>query len=164
MLVESQMKQGLAKITLTERDELPIDFLICDFKPCHAWRRALVGARHATGIQKQHTSTPFVSRHVRVSVQNNIDVIRHMVRRYVLETEFQSAAHKIDNQWPIEVTIAIATHHGYAGADRAKLVENALCANVAQMPDFIGIFGDFSHVLRQTIVRVRQNKDAQCLI
>ena len=45
-----QRQDGVAKIALTERDELPTDFSICDFKPCHAWRCALVGSRHATGI------------------------------------------------------------------------------------------------------------------
>jgi len=97
-------------------------------------------------------------------MQNNIDVIRYVVRRYVLQAKLQSAPRKIDNQWPVEIAVAIASHDGDSRHNRAKLVENALCANVAQMPDFVRIFGDFSHFFRQTIVRVRQNEDAQRLI
>jgi len=83
-----------------------------------------------------------------VSVQDNIDAIRQVVRRYVLETESQSTSYKIDYEWPIEVTVAIASHHGYARADRLKLGKNGLRTNIAQVPDFIGIFGEFSHFFR----------------
>ena len=49
-----------------------------------------------------------------------------------------------------------------SGSNRPQLVENAFRANISKMPDFIGIFGRFSHVFRQTIVRVRQNKNSKC--
>jgi len=98
---------------------------------------------------------------VRVPVQDKINVIWQMIRRYVLETEFQSASRKIDNERPIKVTIAIAPHHSYAMPNPAELVENGLRANIAQVPDFVGIFGDFSNRFRQTIVGVGQNKNAQ---
>jgi hypothetical protein len=52
----------------SECDEFPVYFSVCDFKPRHAGRCALVRACHTTRIQKQNTSTPFVSRDVRVSV------------------------------------------------------------------------------------------------
>ena len=96
-----------------------------------------------------------------MSVQNNIDVVWSMVRRYVLETEFQSAAHEVDNEWPVEIAVAIASHHGYARPNPAELVENGLRANITQMPDFVSIFGDFSNRFWQTIVRVGQNENMQ---
>ena len=80
---------------------------------------------------------------MRVPVQDKINVIWQMIRRYVLETEFQSASRKIDNERPIKVTIAIAPHHSYAMPNPAELVENGLRANIAKMPDFISIPGDF---------------------
>jgi hypothetical protein len=98
---------------------------------------------------------------VRVTVQNNIDAIRQVIRRYVLETESQSASHKIDNERPIKVTIAIASHHGYARPNSADLVENGLGANITQVPDFVSIFGDFSNRFWQTIVGVGQNENMQ---
>ena len=97
---------------------------------------------------------------MRVSMQNNIDLIRRVFRCYVLKTKLQSAAHEVHNQWPIKITVAIASHHSYATANRAKLVENRLCANIAKMPDFISVPGHFSNRFRQTIVRVRQDEDA----
>ena len=94
-------------------------------------------------------------------MQDKINVIRQMVRRYMLETEFQSASRKIDNERPIKVTIAIASHHGHARPNPAELVENGLRANITQVPDFVSIFGDFSNRFWQTIVRVGQNENMQ---
>ena len=79
----------------------------------------------------------------------------------MLEPEFQSASRKVDNERPIKVTIAIAPHHRYLRPNRAELVENCLRANVAEVPDFISVPGDFSNGLRQTIVGVGQNEDTQ---
>ena len=76
-------------------------------------------------------------------MKDKINIIRQMVRRYMLETEFQSASREIDNERPIKVTIAIASHHGYARPNPAELVENGLRANIAKMPDFVSIPGDF---------------------
>ena len=98
---------------------------------------------------------------MRVPVQDQINVIWQMIRRYMLETEFQSASRKIDNERPIKVTIAIAPHHGYATPNRAELVENGLSANIAQVPDFISVLGDFANRSRQTIVGVGQNENTQ---
>jgi hypothetical protein len=101
---------------------------------------------------------------VRVPVQDKINVTRQMVRRYMLETEFQSASRKIDNERPIKVTIAIASHHGYARPNSAEVVENGLRANITQVPDFVSIFGDFSNRFWQTIVGVRQNENMQGIL
>jgi hypothetical protein len=151
----------LLKIALTERDELPTDFVICDFKPCYAWRCSLVGSRHATGVQVKHASAFFVSRNVRVPVKDKLNVIRQMIGRYMLETEFQSVSREVDNQWPFVIAVAISSHDSDLRPNRAELVENCLRANVAQMPDFISVFGDFSNGFRQTIVGVGQNEDTQ---
>jgi hypothetical protein len=96
-----------------------------------------------------------------VPMQNNINVIWQVVGRYVLETEFQSASQKIDDQWPFILAVAIPSHHGDLRPNRAELVKNCLRANVAQMPDFISILGDFCNGLRQTIMGVGQNENAQ---
>ena len=94
-------------------------------------------------------------------VQDKINGMWQMVRRYMLKTEFQSASHKIDNQWPFVIVVAIPPHDSDLRPNRAELVENGLRANVAQVPYFISIFGDFSNRFRQTIVGVGQNEDAQ---
>jgi hypothetical protein len=94
-------------------------------------------------------------------MQDNINVIWQMARRYMLETELQSASRKIDNERPSKVTITIASHHSYARLNPAELVENGLRANIAQVPDFVSIFGDFSNRFWQTIVGVGQNENMQ---
>lgn len=93
-------------------------------------------------------------------MQQDIDAIRRAVRRYVLQTEFQSTSRKIYNQRPIQIAVAISSHDRYSWPDGAKLIENGLCADIAQVPDFIGAFSDFFHFFRQTIVRVREHENA----
>jgi len=90
-------------------------------------------------------------------VQNNIDVVQQMVRRYVLQSEFQSTAHEIDNQRPIQIAVTISSNNRHTRPDRVQLVQNALSANIAQVPDFIGAFSHFDHRLGQAIVRVRED-------
>ena len=97
-------------------------------------------------------------------VQDKINVIGQMFGRYMLETEFQSASRKIDNQWPFVIVVAISSHDSDLRANCAELVENCLRANVAEVPDFISVPGDFSNGFRQTIVGVGQNENAQGII
>ena len=96
-------------------------------------------------------------------VQENIDIVRRLIGRNVLKTEFQSTAHKIDDQWPFEIAVAISAYVSDSGSNRAKLMENAFHTNISKMPDFVCTFGKFFHVLRQAIVRVRQHENAQRL-
>lgn len=84
-----------------------------------------------------------------------------MVGWYMLETEFQSVSRKIDNQWPFVIAVAISSHDRDLRPNRAELVENCLRANIAQVPDFISVLGDFCNGFRQTIVGVGQNEDTQ---
>jgi hypothetical protein len=93
-------------------------------------------------------------------MQENIDVVRLSIRRNVLQSEFQAASRKIDDKRPLEIAIAISAHDDHTRTNRAQLVKNRFRANVAKMPDFIGVFGHLSHALRQTIVRVRENEEA----
>ena len=93
-------------------------------------------------------------------MQENIDVVRLSIRRNVLQSEFQAASRKIDDKRPLEIAIAISAHKRDARSDRPQFVENRFRANVAKMPDFVGILGHFAHAIRETIVRVGENKDA----
>jgi len=96
-------------------------------------------------------------------VQKNSDVVRRLIGRNVLKTEFQSTARKIDDQRPVEIAVAIPAHESDSGSNRAQLVENAFDAEISEMPDFIRIFGNFLYCFRQTIVGVRQDEDTQRL-
>jgi hypothetical protein len=101
---------------------------------------------------------------MRVPMQEKINAIRQMVGRYMLETEFKSASRKIDNQWPFVIAVAISSHHSDLRPNRAELVDTCIRANVAQVPDFISVFGDFSNGFRQTVVGVGENEDTQVVL
>ena len=96
-------------------------------------------------------------------MQDNVDIVRRLVRRDMLQTELQPAVHKIDNQRPFGIAIAISAHQSDSRPKRAKLVENAFRANISKMPDFIRTLGNFLYFFRQTIVRVPHHEDAQRL-
>ena len=93
-------------------------------------------------------------------MQYNIDVIRRLVRRYVLQTEVQSASLEIYNQGPIQVAVAISSHDCDSRPDGTKFINNGFSANVTQVPDFICAPGDFFYPFWQTIVRVREHENA----
>jgi hypothetical protein len=130
-------------------------------KPGHAWRRAATGPGYAARIKKQDATASFMARNVRVPVQENIDIIRRMIRRKMLQLEFQSAAHKINDKRPLEIAVAISPHKRDARSDRPQLVKNRFHADIAKMPDFISAVGHFLYAVRQTIVCVGQNEDTQ---
>ena len=81
----------------------------------------------------------------------------------MLKTESQSTADKIDDQRPLEIAIAISAHVRDPGSNRAKLIENAFHTNISKMPDFVCTSSQFFDVLRQAIVRVSQDENAQRL-
>ena len=140
-------------------DKFPIDFSVRNFKPRNAWRGSTVRTGDAAGVEKQNATAPFVARDVRVPVQENIDILRRSIRRNVLQAEFQPTARKVENQWPVEIAVAVSAHNDHGRSNRPQFVENRFGANIAKMPDFISVFGHLPHALRQTIVRVRENKD-----
>src|SRR6266480_8136824 len=84
-----------------------------------------------------------------------------MIRRHVLQAKLQSASHKIDNRWPFIIAVAIPSHDRDSRSNRAELVENGFGADIAKMPDFISIFGDFLDSFRQAIVCIGENENAQ---
>jgi len=146
---------------LRQLNKLPTNFSIRYFKPRNAWRGATVGTGYAAGIEKQNATTSFVTRDVRVPVQENIDILRRPIRRNVLQAQFQPNARKVDNQRPLGIAVAISAHNDHAGSDRPQFVEDRFRANVAKMPDFISVFGHLRHALRQTIVCIGQNENPQ---
>src|SRR4029077_519029 len=86
--------------------------------------------------------------------------IRWMIRRNVLQAEFQPTSLKVENQRPFETAVAVSAYNDHVRSDRTQLIKNRFRANVAKMPDLIGVFGHLLHALRQTVVRVRENKQA----
>ena len=86
-----------------------------------------------------------------------------MIRRNVLQAELQPTPRKVENQRPLEIAVAISAYKRDAWSDRTQLVKNRFRANIPKMPDLIGVFGHFRDVVRQTIVRIGYNKNAEGL-
>ena len=97
---------------------------------------------------------------MRVSVQENIHIIRGMIRRNVLQSKFQASSHEIDDKRPLEIGVAISAHIGDGRSDGPQLVKNRFGADVAKMPDLIPFLGHFAHAIREPIVCIGENEDA----
>ena len=93
-------------------------------------------------------------------VQENIDIIRRMIRWNVLQPEFPPASRQISNQRPLEIAVAISAHNDHGRSNRPQFVKNCFRANIAKMPDLIGTLGHFAYAFREPIVRVRENEYA----
>jgi hypothetical protein len=146
-----------------KRHKFPIDFAGSNFKPGHAWRRATVGPGYAAGVEKQSATAPFVAWDVCMTVQKNIDIFWWLIGRNVLQSKFQPTSRKVENQRPLEITVAISAHNRDARSNPTQLIKNRFRANIPKVPDLISVFGHLPHALRQTIVRVGENEDAQGL-
>ena len=93
-----------------------------------------------------------------MTMQNNIDIIGRFVGRNVLKTKSLAAAHKIDNQRPVEVGVAISARDCDPRTDCAQFIQNPFRANITQMPDLIRVFCKIDNLLRQLVMRIGQNK------
>ena len=79
----------------------------------------------------------------------------------MLQAKLLSAAHKIDNQRPPVIAVAIAAHDCDRRPDRAQLVQDSLRAHIAQVPDFVRIPCQPLDYRRKSIVRVGKDEYAQ---
>ncbi len=94
-----------------------------------------------------------------MTMQNNINIVGRFVRRNMLEPKFLGSADKIDNQRPVEVTVAISANDRHRRADAAQFLQNSFRANITQMPDFIRLLGKDRQLFRKFVVGIGQNKD-----
>ena len=79
----------------------------------------------------------------------------------MLKAEFQSGAREIDSQRPFEIAVAISANDHDWRTDRAKLIQDALRANVSKVPNLVGVVREFLYFCWQPIVRISQNENAK---
>ena len=99
---------------------------------------------------------------MRVTVQDNIDIFprkRSGFRRNVHKAKANASAHKIDNERPVRIAVAISAHHCHRQPDGAQFVQNPFRANIAEMPNLIRVSRQDQDFPRQTIVCIGQNKN-----
>ena len=92
-------------------------------------------------------------------MQNNIDILRRALGRNMLKPNLLAGPHKIDNQRPFGIAVAISAHNRDRRTDRAQLIQNPSRANIAQMPNLIGLARQGQQFFRKFVMRVRQDKD-----
>jgi hypothetical protein len=146
--------------TMHEQHEFPIDFAVHNLEPGNAWRRASVRAGHAAGIEKSNPPAQFIAWNMRVTVQQNVDIIRDMIRRYMLQSEFETAAPQINDEWPLEIAVAVSSDKDNRWPDRPQLIENRFGTNISEMPNLIGALGHLADAVGQPIVGIRKNENA----
>lgn len=98
-----------------------------------------------------------------MTMQDNIDILGRPLRRKMLQPETFLTAHKINNQRPIKIAVAISTHDGDARGNGAQFVQNSLRANIAQMPNFVRARSQIGNGWRQFVMRIGENEYAEHL-
>jgi hypothetical protein len=98
---------------------------------------------------------------MRVTVQENIDIVRRSLGRNVLQSESQPASLKIVDKRPLDIAVAVSAHNCDTRSNRTQFVKNRFRANIAKVPDFIGAPGHFLYPVRKPIVSVGKNKNAE---
>jgi hypothetical protein len=146
---------------LTEWHEPPVYFPIRNLEPRDARRGATIGACDAAGIEQPNAGAFFISRHVRVAMQNNINILGRSLRRNVLESDTFLAADKIDHQRPLKIAVAISAHDGDARGNGTQFIQNSLRANIAQMPNLVRARSKIDNSWRQFVVRIGKNEYAE---
>ena len=94
-----------------------------------------------------------------MTMQNNIDIIGRDFRRNMHQPEFQTSARKIDNQRPVLIPIAIASHNRERRNNCFEVERDCRLANIAQVPDLVRTARKIDNLLRQFVVRIGQNKN-----
>jgi len=79
-----------------------------DSQVSNARRCAAIRSRHATGIEKAHAADNFVSRHMGVTMEQDVAVVRRTIGRDVLQSKAQTIAPEIDHNRPIRIAITIS--------------------------------------------------------
>ena len=96
---------------------------------------------------------------MRVTVQDNIDIFRRTLRRKVRKAKANASAHKIDNQRPVRIAVAISAHNRHLRTNRPKFIQDAFRANIAEMPNLMRVLRQDRDFLGQTIVCIGKNKN-----
>ena len=65
---DRRVAQRIVAVASAERFQSPVYFSLDNFQPGHTGGRSLIRSGDAAGIQKQNTTSLFLSRHMRVAV------------------------------------------------------------------------------------------------
>lgn len=94
-----------------------------------------------------------------MTVQNDLDALRHPGRWDMHEVKFHPTSLQIEGERP-RIIVTIASHHPQGRPHLLKLHQRSRGANVAQMPDLIGLFQSGRQIIRVFVVSIGKNGDA----
>ena len=94
-----------------------------------------------------------------MTMQNNIDIVGRIFRRYVDEPEVQTFARKIDDQRPIFVPIAISANNSQRPADCFEIQRDGWLANVTKMPNLVRSVGKIDDCLGEFIMSISEDEN-----
>ena len=76
-----------------------------------------------------------------------------------MQTKLQTFAREIDNQRPIRVPIAIPAHDRERRTDRLQVIGDRRLADIAKVPDFVGIARKIDNLVRKLVMSVGQDEN-----
>lgn len=95
-----------------------------------------------------------------VTVQNHIGVRGRVFRGNMDEAKSHAISFQIETERPFDIAIAIAAHNRHRRAKRFNGLKERGRANVAEVPDLVGVPGQRLELCRQLIVGIGKNEDA----
>ena len=96
-----------------------------------------------------------------MTMQHNIDIIGRNVWRNMFQPKSQTLSLKIDNQRPLGIAVAVSAHNRDRRTSCTQFIQNYLCANITQVPDLIRVARKIDNLLRQLVMRVRNDKNSK---
>lgn len=91
---------------------------------------------------------------MRVSMENDVNILGRMVRRNMDEPKSHAVPFQIDEERPLEIAVAISANDGDGRPDRLDRAQDTRRAEVAEVPDFISARRQRFQRCRQMVVRI----------
>ena len=98
-----------------------------------------------------------------MTMQDNIDIIERNIWRNMFQPKSQALSLKIDNQRPLGIAVTVSAHDRDSRSDCTQLIQNHWLAHIAQMPDLVRLARKIDNFLRQLVMRIGYDQDAQCI-
>lgn len=95
-------------------------------------------------------------------MKKNVHVFRGARRRDVNKPEADTVASEIDDERPLEIAVAIATHLRHGRPDVFQVKEQARIAEIAEMPDLVRALGQRIEIGWEMIMGVGKDENPQC--
>jgi hypothetical protein len=94
-----------------------------------------------------------------VPVQKKIAPLRRYECRNVLEMKAVAAEFEVQCHRPFSAVVAISAHHPHLCRHGFQYSQQRRLTDITEMPDFVSTGDSFADMIRQPIVRIRDDRD-----